>query len=1292
MLSAAMASGAEYVVDNDVPFIDLNVASNYVNGAKPAHFATAEGYGDTITVRPSSGRVQALALTANPSYVGSIDADDSHNLYYSAKNGSWWASAYVRTLAGFEGQVLNAFPRNQLVFDPEDASAAVPQIDLSMGLQLSARGAGRTLEIGKASAVGQFDLNRRDVTAATAADISIADPLFGVRSDLLHAYGRLTLAAGDHSEGEVVGDPYLHFDATDNASMATVEADGKTYVTRLNDVRGEGYPYAVKSVDAFRPWLATDAATGRQVLDFGGSYCDYGWPVDNCAAGRRTGGYMGIAVPAPGKTAWLKLNAKCSAIREVFVVFREAHIYNCQAHFLGNDNLDDNAFRRGFYDEATSGGKYAGAYLQAGRLFRRRRTVGSGFHDDTSLVQRGDVRLDGQRVQADLAVSLADRLHVLSAGLPGAAVADRIGDNGLGTCASATRYWAVGGFTLGEMLIYTNSLTSAERRRVNNYLKRKWGAGEDREDVDFGSATVFATSELVVPEGHALKVKKSAIREKVVKSGGGTLDLGLPETDAFSVEVKAGELAFSKIFEPPSAIPAGPAPNSDVWVDADNTDTLVLSNAEAAASSVYVLRANHCENGGTNSAGHIAWAARYSADRSFPTRVVDPAARGRWVFDFGPYNWDYQTKDASTSMVINKQVPQSTEVKPKLDTLNNNMLTRSGFIVFRTSKPPDVILGGTSVAYTRDQSQRGYLLNPTTDVTGELAYERFTLDGVKIDPISTPIPEGAYHVLGYRFSAPRRLIETAGHGNQQTGGTRVGEWISYDRELTDQEFRDTEAYLMNKWLGKAHPDVATATGGRTVSVRSLTLGAGAKFSTDYAMTVGALASASGAFTKGGSGQVAVCGVSQNINDIAVEAGSLAVDASLEGLMAGAYFRFDASDAATVTTNAQGEVVEWRDKNGNGFTARPLSNETFVVGHAPKRITETINGHDRPAMDLGDICYPQKAENRYVTTNSACAFELVKPDGTTGPSEALREYFVVYKDKLTTRGASEAVFFTHSPAFGGYDDTTCSLNDELGCYHRHPCYQKNDERRGANNGRYQQLLDGEEITYNYRMGEHGKGGSYHVLSYSVLTNSADWLFRIRQIGGDLWPLNKDYAILGGQNVCEIMCFTEPMSYENRTNVTHYLMKKWLSRTGCEPPARAVAKITVAAGAHFTGDFSGWSGTSVGALGGGGTVKMDDIAGVRAIEAAADADGAFACTKVAGTVAFADAVTVRLAVADETKLEKGSYPILAAGSLLNAVPRHFKVEAPPSRRFCFGLSVEGGTIRLNVMSAGTLIVVK
>ena len=153
-----------------------------------------------------------------------------------------------------------------------------------------------------------------------------------------------------------------------------------------------------------------------------------------------------------------------------------------------------------------------------------------------------------------------------------------------------------------------------------------------------------------------------------------------------------------------------------------------------------------------------------------------------------------------------------------------------------------------------------------------------------------------------------------------------------------------------------------------------------------------------------------------------------------------------------------------------------------------------------------------------------------------------------------------------------------------------------------------------------------------------------------------------------------------------------MKKWLSRTDCEPPARAVAKITVAAGAHFTGDFSGWSGTSVGTLGGGGTVHMDDIAGVRAIEAAADADGAFACTTVEGTVAFADAVTVRLAVADENNLEKGSYPILVAGSLLNAEPRHFKVEAPPSKRFCFGLSVEGGTIRLNVMSAGTLIVVK
>jgi hypothetical protein len=61
-------------------------------------------------------------------------------------------------------------------------------------------------------------------------------------------------------------------------------------------------------------------------------------------------------------------------------------------------------------------------------------------------------------------------------------------------------------------------------------------------------------------------------------------------------------------------------------------------------------------------------------------------------------------------------------------------------------------------------------------------------------------------VVHIRASVPTYANALAGYRDQNGGGIQVGEFIYYDRPLSDFEGRQTEAYLLRKWKNMAHPD------------------------------------------------------------------------------------------------------------------------------------------------------------------------------------------------------------------------------------------------------------------------------------------------------------------------------------------------------------------------------------------------------------------------------------------------------------------------------------------------------
>ncbi len=1294
VVACLCASGADYTMNSVNAYPYLNHATNYVDEVAPPNITAEAGLGDTIYATNELSTIQTLKLGNGNYYIGSVVGDKWRMFDHSATDGNWWKRLTVKDMSRFDGLFFVSVPMNALEFRADaEVSARLPQVDMGNGLQMIVKGGpSESLSVGKASGLGNVYFNNRDVNATTAGGIEVDDPLFGSRSTFAPGYGKISLAGNDGS-AEIVGDPYLHLDATRPASLTWTETGGQRRVTRWDDARGgDGRPYAYSTANKFVPWLSSDPATGNAVVDFGVSACDYAWPVDNCWAGRRTGGYTGYSGTTLGLCGWLKLNEKCSTIREVFVVMKEAHIFNCQAFFLGNDTGPDEgqAFRRGWANEdpPSGGSKYEGVYYMFPRLFRTQA--------QTSVTRLGDVRLDGQRVMPNLMASLSDRFHVLSVGTIADAAADRIADNGLGTCNTSTRKWAVGGFAMGEMLIYTNVLTSAERSKVNRYLKRKWSVGEDREDVTFGQANIGAGITLDVPSGTITAKKTSLSGGSLAKTGAGAYEGGVPPAGPFSMDVREGSVSFRKHFEPGSA-PAAPAGDSDIWLDADNRSSLVLSNA-TEGTAVYVTKIRHCENGGTNSAGYAAWATRYSATFAYPTLVEDSDV-GRYVFDTGPYVATSTPADGSTVVITRKEVPRSAKASETyFDNTGEGHLASAGFVVFKASDSKATIIGSPATALYRDTSGNGCLL---ADVGSSSRYihEYFALDGDVINPRFTSISDNEYHVLSYRFSEPRSVITFGGRksGTSGYGGVRVGEWIQYERLLSDAEFRDTEAYLMNKWLGKAHPDVEKASGSAGVEVSRIDYGtnAVAELATDYDMAVGHVYSAAGAFSKAGDGTMSVGGLSCEITNVTVSGGSLAAGAGVEDIMAHALFRFDASDASTLTVAGDGSISEWRDKNGNGYKARPLNDATFVIPNVPHLVDETINGVAKKVVDFGTICPVAKSGSTYTVTNDASAFQLYKPDGTTGWSGNMREWIVVAKDMKTGRVANDReIGNEHAPIISG-SQLTWRYLDELHDYMHHPAFTVH---RGVNNGYYALSVDSMAVSYNYRLWEKldRTNHTYHVFNMAYLTNHVDWTFQVRHLGGDLCRYS-NCAMFGGQRLCEVMVFDTPLSSADRAIVKSYLMRKWQSKDSETIPERQLGAVQVAAGASLAMGLSGWSAVSVDKLGGGGSLQLDrtvDVNDNAVFEVSMPAANTVEKLTVDGTLTLPSVATVKVDVVAGlgTSGLVGRYPILSATSLGAAGISGWRLEVPAWTAQFVSATLErsGDTVYLRFFPKGTLLI--
>ena len=157
----------------------------------------------------------------------------------------------------------------------------------------------------------------------------------------------------------------------------------------------------------------------------------------------------------------------------------------------------------------------------------------------------------------------------------------------------------------------------------------------------------------------------------------------------------------------------------------------------------------------------------------------------------------------------------------------------------------------------------------------------------------------------------------------------IGEFIVYDRKLSDAERRDTVAYLMEKWTGSESPEAD-----RRLHVRSLAYANGVEpvLESDDDVTVESLEGADGkTFVKRGTGTVIVRpnrgGAS--VSSISVEEGSLVFDPTPDPC-GEALFHFDATDLSSLAYyvsdgGARTNLTAWSDTRANDIVAK-----SFIV--------------------------------------------------------------------------------------------------------------------------------------------------------------------------------------------------------------------------------------------------------------------------------------------------------------------------------------------------------------------------
>lgn len=647
-----------------------------------------------------------------------------------------------------------------------EAQLTIGSIALSPGARLEIPEDG--IRVGSIAACGAAAVSGGKITVLSAKGAPGSD--FGslvfengasIIQSVSAGAGALALDVG---EGEVVGHPAFWLDASASGTLECEVELGTNYVTRWNDCRAGETMYCTNIVD--RPTYFNGTKMSEKFVR-----------IARCEN-----------VSDHKDTQMLVWSEPLRDIRAVFLVQDPSE--------GGGVILGRCPWRLSNDDCGSSGG---GAYCRVDNIDWKHPLV--HWQCSAAAVRDGLFFLNGVEVCGTNTSYLGafPQLveHHPNPGLPNAVPvsADAFGGGYENPNSSVAK--SNGGMKIYEYIIYTNSLSHAERCKVAQYLSRKWLGKNVYCRASGASATVDVSAlavpgvEIAVPDGEEGAI--AAISGgKLLKSGGGKMYAEMLQgTD---VRVKEGELVV------PSVRNGGMVPrDSFLHVDASAVDTFELDGDT-------VVKWNDVNGLDKSLVNH---------GTSVKAKFVQAAMNGRPLVDLGPAGEVIYNKKNSAAL--------------KHDGYSAHYTVQTGFAVYDSSAGGSSVFGSVGNAYPgrglpHDRSN-GFVVSEsgyaTTSWTGIPAMSNavanasaiFRRNGEIIDPFTVPFLLGPER-FSFRYPVGRIVMHFGAYGqsSQFAGGVKLGEIILFDRALSDQEMDCVENYLAKKWFGIDVPGYVSAAG------------------------------------------------------------------------------------------------------------------------------------------------------------------------------------------------------------------------------------------------------------------------------------------------------------------------------------------------------------------------------------------------------------------------------------------------------------------------------------------------
>ena len=1048
----------------------------------------------------------------------------------------------------------------------------------------------------------------------------------------------------DHPEPYVPSGAWVHLDASDRSSMDTYEetyGDGqkRTCVAKWRDCDG-GSVYALTNgySSGHQSYLSSSRApyispvksgTDRDLVDFGSQFQE--------------------ATDASPSNCWMKLSATCSAAREVFYAawctVSANNAYKHQVTLLGSSGLGENR-------DLAGGGSV--------RIF--------DTYPASAPAQHGELTVNGQRVLNQKIWGSRYGSDLSSLHVVGASFDRDLKFNAI-SCERNIRFYT-GGWRLGELIVYTRELSPDERRAVVRYLMKKWI--KDYRPDDVGEVVLHSdTASVNVPEGRVARIKTLSAQgaAKITKTGGGTLVVdGISPADA-ALDVQGGSIRMAT----PSVDADGPAADPMVWLDATKTDSFVFSNDVNGVATKYITRWNDRRSEvkafyaevPAPDAGTSYWTAN-SKDH-LPARLAETSPTGLDAVDFGAANqgaWMW--------------------LQPR-----GGVDSYAGFVVVRVKSPssPFQYFGTSNTDLMRVVYGNSTMMIRQDYTTMNGVSAGWSIDGVTIDPWfshAASYSSTAWHVIAFSGSRAKIRADLLAKYNASSaeffGNVEIGELILFDRPLSWAERRDTEAYLMRKWLGKSHPESRECSGAASYSFGG---GVDAVVDTGSAdATVTNLVGGTGAVAKYGDGTLTVADVSALTNSVSfsAEEGSLVLPLDIPD---DASFRFDAMDLASFTTTYTTEdgngglvtnIVGWTDRVTGGEARSAVAdgisqsyagpsgscctNPTLVYAEMP-------DGSMKPSVDFGgylNVATLWTGSPRHITPENMNGSAGMKLNGFYNKGwYDMREAHVVVADWASDKG-----FF-----FGNWLNSTDIYNRSAG---------KMFSKPGANASRgavyYGNVcLDGKKVAAPDA--EPFSRYTFHLVSIQP-TNALE----VSTISMDR------NCNSGGNRICEYVGYKQAHSPEVFDYIQKKLMAKWF---GAARPAwfRNFSLLRAAEGASLVADTP--AALVADTISGGGVIAAPEVRGVADISI--DRVGAplrlsgKAVLAAEGVVHVLDAAGAE-AVGDHELFSAGTLEFADGGDLSGWI-----IDAPPTQaRRTLALVRVGNSIILRSLRHGLHITIR